>query len=146
MFSGQRGAGVPRAFWTQSPGIQMYAADHQAGNPVCEHSSHIICNTDPHKGAGESYQTVYLNAVNQGFRNEGPQLGANLLSEQHPSYTLANQILHVTFACCVTPPQSAGSKPGPGWPAVETSLLYVWVACLTEPMEGLCPYPKWAKN
>ena len=47
---------------------------------------------------------------------------------------------------CTHTPRSAGSKPGPGWPAVESSLLYVWGACLTEPMGGFCTYPKWAKN
>ena len=30
-----------------------------------------------------------------------------------------------------------GSSPGPDWPGVEPSLLFIWDACLTDPMGGV---------
>ena len=47
------------------------------------------------------------------------------------------------------PPSSgSGSSPGPGWPAVESSLLLFWDACLTDPMGGarLWAYPNGPRN
>ena len=38
---------------------------------------------------------------------------------------------------CTHTPQNTGSSPGPGWPAVEPSLLLFWDACLTDPMGGV---------
>ena len=43
-------------------------------------------------------------------------------------------------------PQNTGSHPGPGWPAVEPSLLFFCDACLMGPMGGCRLLPKRAKK
>ena len=43
-------------------------------------------------------------------------------------------------------PQNTDSNPGPGWPAVEPSLLFFWDACPTDPMGGCRLLPKRAKK